>query len=99
MRRSLRMLLLPAVLVLTAAVTGSPASAQSPAPVGTCPTSFNIDWGFGVAPGLYPVSQLPPTAGLPSTDVNGDGWTCVNLIAFANPHGTRFVAVDNHLPL
>jgi hypothetical protein len=44
----------------------------------------------------FPASQLPPTSGAQSVDVNGDGVTCVRLIATdANGTGIRFVAVDN----
>ena len=46
----------------------------------------------------FPTAQLPPTSGAQSVDINGDGITCVNLIAFSNPHGTRFAAVDNVVP-
>jgi hypothetical protein len=53
----------------------------------------------GCPPGFFefPTSQLPlDTSGKPSVDVNGDGITCVILIATnANGTGTRFAAVDN----
>jgi hypothetical protein len=78
-------LVVPAVSLLLALLAAAPASAQG-APIGGCPTGFDF---------LYLVSELPPTAGLQSVDVNGDGWTCVNLIAFDNPHGIRFAAVDD----
>lgn len=62
------------------------APALAEPPVGGCPPNFF----------LYPVSKLPPTSGAESVDVNGDGYTCVQLIA-TDAQGTplRFVAVDN----
>jgi hypothetical protein len=78
-------------LLLLTSVVGAPSTAAEGQPIGGCPAGFDFP---------YPVSKLPPdTAGLASLDGNGDGWTCVNLIAFNNPHGTRFAAVDNVVPL
>jgi len=76
-----------ALLALTSAVGVRSASAEG-APIGGCPPDFF----------LFRVSQLPPTSGLESVDINGDGWTCVKLIADKNPKGQRFVAVDNVTP-
>jgi hypothetical protein len=64
------------------------APASAAAPVGGCPPGFK----------LFPVSQLPPGSGTPSFDHNGDGSTCLKLIA-EDPKTSgsfdRFVAVDN----
>ena len=63
--------------------------AQPQHPIGSCPAGFDFP---------FPTDQLPPTSGFQSVDINGDGVTCVNLIAFNNPHGIRFAAVDNVVP-
>ncbi len=74
------------LFLLGGLLAAAPASAQG-APIGGCPAGFDL--------GLFPVASLPDTAGFQSVDVNGDGWTCVNLIALNNPRGIRFAAVDN----
>jgi hypothetical protein len=91
-------------VLLTAAAMGTaitcattPASAattldggSSNKPLGGCPPGWF----------LYPTAALPAdTSGQPSLDGNGDGWSCVILIASENPMGLRFAAVDNTVPL
>lgn len=65
-------------------VLATPASAAPPA-VGGCPSGFE----------LTRVNKLPrEVAGAQSTDVNGDGYTCVKLIATGTPKAGG-VVVDN----
>jgi|1185.fasta_scaffold109964_2 hypothetical protein len=67
----------------------APPADHPPHPIGSCPAGFDF---------AFATDQLPPTSGVQSVDINGDGVTCVNLIAFSNPHGIRFAAVDNVVP-
>jgi hypothetical protein len=92
MRVSLRSVALALIALATTggAVAGAATSpAQSSHPIGSCPAGFDF---------AFATDQLPPTSGIQSVDINGDGVTCVNLIAFNNPHGIRFAAVDNVEP-
>ena len=91
-RSSLRGSALSIIALATAGV-GAAGAAPLPTrqqhPIGSCPPGFDFP---------FPTDQLPPTSGVQSVDINGDGITCVNLIAFNNPHGIRFAAVDNVVP-
>ena len=91
-RSSLRggaLLLIALATTGVAAASAAPLPAQPQHPIGSCPAGFDFP---------FPTDQLPPTSGVQSVDINGDGITCVNLIALNNPHGVRFAAVDNVVP-
>jgi hypothetical protein len=83
-----RILLAMAVAALMAVMSASAAAAQGP-PVGGCPESYE--------PGLVPVEVVLEGAGLeepdPSMDPNGDGYTCLKLVA-GNARGVPFHSPD-----
>jgi hypothetical protein len=78
------------LVVVTAGSLAAPAyAATDQAPVGACPTSFDL---------LLSINdpRLAGLSGQPSLDGNGDGLTCVHIIS-DNQHGNGFrvAVVDN----
>jgi hypothetical protein len=93
-----RILLAMAVAALMAVMAASSAAAQEGEPVGSCPPSFdyeNEEEGF--TNGLVTTHFLLGRTGNldpnrepdPSMDPNGDGWTCLKIIA-SNARGVPF---------
>src|SRR5829696_5518434 len=101
MRRILLALALAAMMAVVpaCAAVAAPAPEAGP-PIGGCPASFDFE-GDGFTNGLVTThfvlahtgNRDPNRAPDPSMDPNGDGWTCLNLIA-GEARGVPFHSPD-----